>query len=104
MQEYYNVIPFNIANAVPRTIARVVNNLVNALNEHDRLPKFILVMLDKDLLMDLDVFLPTVIADMKQTTNWLVRQIDMIIRRKKAELLDKKPGAVYTGDPRVIFV
>ena len=56
IQEYYNVIPYYATSGVPNAAARLVNSLVEALNERDRLPKFIIVMIDRDLIMNIDVF------------------------------------------------
>ena len=35
---------------------------------------------------------------------WLFGQIDMFIKRRRLELIDKKPGAVYTTDPKIVYV
>ena len=82
----------------------MLNGFIETLNAKDRLPKYIIVLLDRDILLDIDVFKPDAIRVTKALTDWLVRQLDMLIRRRRSDLLDKKPRAVYTGDPTVIFV
>ena len=69
-----------------------------------RLPRFLIIALDKDLLSDLDVYNYKVDKMIRETTCWVVRQVELLIRRKKEEILDKKPGAIYSGDPTVIYV
>ena len=104
IHEYYNIVPCYSTSAVRHTIARIANAVIEELNKHDCLPKIMLIMLDADLLRDLDVFDDNSIKDMKTVTSWLMRQLNMIVRRRRASLLEKKPGAIYTGDPKMIFV
>ena len=104
IQEYYNVIPYYVTSGVPNVAARLVNSLVEALNERDRLPKFIIVMIDRDLIMNIDVFQNDAVKVLRDVTQWVVHQMNILVRRRKAELLEKKPGAVYTGDPSIIFM
>ena len=101
--EYYNIIPFYERGlASDKSMIRIVNSLVEALC-HNRLPRFLVVIIDKDLSNDLDVFDEDVVTIQHMAINWLVCQIHMLVRRKRAELLEKKPGAIFTGDPVIIF-
>ena len=106
LQEYYNVLPFYSTDGEPRAVARIVNSLISGLNSRDRLPKYILMLIDRDILMDIDVLDDDddVPSTLYENICWVVKQVDMHIRRKKADLLEKKPGAVYTGDPKVVFI
>ena len=106
LQEYYNVDAFfEMALGDVKTVTgRVVNTLIDTLNRKQKLPRFLVVVLNKDIINDIDVSDNDVAREMiKSTTNWIVKQFEIILHRKRAELLDKKPGAVYTGDPIVIF-
>ena len=63
-----------------------------------------MVMPDKDVIKDIDYSSEEAPKLVQVLVSWMVRQIDMLIRRKKAELLDKKPGGLYEGNPTIIFV
>ena len=52
----------------------------------------------------MDVFHPEICHLIRENVDWMVRQISMVVRRKKADLLDKKPGAIYAGYPVIVFV
>ena len=106
LHEYYNVKSFYelSKNGIQYRATRIVNAVVDAVNQTHRLPHFLIIMPDKDILAELDVFNYQVETILRQYVLWMVKQISMVIRRKKAELLDKKPGAIYAGDPVLIFV
>ena len=104
--QYYNVknIYKKLSVGVKRTAARVINSLIDTLNQENKLPHFLVVILDKDVISDVDVLdghASRIVADM---IRWIVRQINMLITRKRSELLEKRPGAVFLGDPKIIFV
>ena len=39
-----------------------------------------------------------------QNLDWLIRQIEVAIKRRQMELTDIKPGAVYGSDPKIVLV
>ena len=87
-----------------RGLARMLNPLVEVMNEHKRLPRFILVIPDKDLLQAIkrsaSKFNPGVV--MGAAVHYLIRQFDMLVERKKIDIFYKKPGALHKADP--IFI
>ena len=72
----------------------MINSVIKALNDNQRLPKFLIVILDKDILDDLKSFEFGVEKEMAVILNWLTRQIDIVIRRKKLQIATAKPGAL----------
>ena len=104
--EYYNVMFYSQrrSSATKHVISRIVNSIVEGLNRRPRLPRFLVIMLDKDLIEDVDLYDFGAPAEYRRNLNWLFRQISMLIRRRRLDLIDKKPGAVYNTDPKVIFV
>ena len=87
-----------------RCTACIINSFIEALNEHDRLPRYLIIVPDKDLISDINVFefgASKVVSDVLQ---WMLKEINMFIRWKRLELLDKKPGAIADDDPMVILV
>ena len=94
MLNYFNIFCYyqQITSGVKHATARILNSLIEGLNTRPRLPKVLIVMPNKDLIGDINVFefgAHRVIAD---AVRYLVRQINMLINHKKLELQDKKPG------------
>ena len=85
-----------------------MNALIEALNTRDCLLKLLIIILDKDMIENID--LPGLHDHRKTqqvistTVTWLIRQMNIIIRRKRAKITEHKPGAVYSDDPKMIFV
>ena len=105
MQEFFNVKILCQDDDTEFAASHTVNTLINALNGNNaRLPKILLVVVDMDVINDIDdVFDEDAPVIVQQSTNWLVRQINTRIRRKKLDLYEKNPGAVF-GTPSIIFV
>ena len=82
---------------------RIVNSVIKVVNSKNSLPHFLVVLVDKDLISEVDVFSEDAPEVIRAATNWMAKQINIIIHQKKVELLDKKPGALYAGDPVIIF-
>ena len=106
LQEYYNITTgYPLTNAgVKLAVTRMVNALTDMINEKHEIPHFVVVLMDRDIISDVDIDGPDAVCMIRILVNWLVKQIDVLIRRKRAELLDKKPGGLYEGHPTLIFV
>ena len=86
IQEYYNVKPY-FQTSRDRVPARILNSLVDVINERQRLLRFLLVILDKDLLHDMNVCEEDIVKSIRQVTQWIVRQINITIRRARLQLM-----------------
>ena len=99
---YYKSSPANAKWAA----ARVLNLLIDAINKNKtRLPKFLLIVLDKDILeqfCDKSHVMAGKCVDGR--TNWLTKQIKSVIAIKKQELFAKNPGAILPEYPKVIYI
>ena len=106
LQEYYNLSTgYRLTSCgVKLSFTRMINSLIDMINQKHKLPCYLVVLMDCDVLTDIDVFSDEVIPMVHALVNWMVKQTDMIIRRKKAELLDRKPGGLFENHPTVIFV
>ena len=108
LYEFYNVTAYTqlASSGVKSIIARVMNALVEGLNSRPRLARYIVLMLDKDLIDEANVFHPeaAVIKTFDETLTELVRQVNLVIRRRREDLSLKNPGAVFGEDPKVIHV
>ena len=83
---------------------RLLNSLTKAFNECHKLPRFLVIAMDVDLLSALDIFKCDIVQSIRQVTTWIVKQVNIMIRRKCIKLLSLKPGMIYGSDPTVIFV
>ena len=77
--EFYNIKKFYNLSPGVRVIARIINALIEAIDERQKLPRFLLVILDKDILADLDVYDPQIVRLIRQMVNWVVKQIQITI-------------------------
>ena len=96
MNKYHNVMGFfDEKEVIPEGMARIINSLLEVINTRQRLPRFLLIAIDKDVIQDLDFYEFDSFMALEEVVTWLTRQINIIIRRKKLELNAKKPGAVF---------
>ena len=103
--EYFNTKGFYYASAnyMPNATSRILNKLIEALNENDRLPKYIVFLMDKDVVGDLKTFDFGVTKNLANIVNWLTRQCEIVIRRKQLQIMEKKPGAITEKQPVLIY-
>ena len=106
--EFYNVFAFTQlgSSGVRSILARVINALVEGLNSRPRLPRYVVVVLDKDIIDEVNVFKPEAAVEKVfwEVTDWLACRIKVLFKRKRLDLSNRNPGAVFGDDPRVIFV
>ena len=81
------------ASRVTTATSRILNKLIDALNKNDRMPKYIIFLLDKDIIGDLKSIEYGATKNLANIVNWLARQCDILIHRKKLQISEKKPGA-----------
>ena len=60
-------------------MGRILNSLIDDVNNQERLPKYLVVALDKDLINDIDNFDEETVWTIREITSWMVRQINMIV-------------------------
>ena len=106
MIDYFNIRVYEkaLSTGVP-AVMRVLNVLIEATNEGRKLPQYLLVILDSDIVSDLQTEDKT--NSQKELTtyvNWLMRQIDIHIRCKKLQYLEVNPGVVVDECPTVIYI
>ena len=104
--EYYNVFDFwkTPVTGSCRVIGRMINALIEGLNKGRQLPRFLVIIIDKDIIKDVGIYDYGAAKEIMDNMSWLAKQIDVLIQRRKTELTDAKPGALYSTDPKVIFV
>ena len=80
INEYYNTITFAKVNKADPCIARVINSLIDAFNTRRRLPHFLVFVLDKDIVEDVDPFTVDWLA-LQKLVNLLMCQVDILVKR-----------------------
>ena len=97
---------YKTASDAKHAVGRTINALITELNEKNQtLPKYLVVVMDKDILEDFDKICENSINnDIAEIVNWFVHQIQMVIRRKRIDLLEKKPGSLTNLSTSIIFV
>ena len=74
------------------------------LNEKQRLPKFLVIVLDKDLIACTKAFGSGATYIIGSSLHYIIKQVDQLIDRCKLDLFDKKPGALFEEYPQVVWV
>ena len=62
------------------------------------------MIIDKDIIENLGIYNYGAAREITENIAWLAKQIDVLIQRRKTKLTDVKPGALYSTDPKIIFV
>ena len=104
---YFNIKAlYNTSSSVGMCSACIINSLIEEINKTDvRLPRYLVVVIDRDLTNDLNDLSSTESARILQhLTDWLVKQINTVIRQKRIALYDVKPGVAADCHTKIVFV
>ena len=105
LHDYYNV-HFQFErplSSVKLVETRLVNSFIDGLNTKERLPKYVVVLMDRDFI-DIEDFDFGVRITLEYMIHWIIKEIDKVIYRRKTDLRAKRPGAIAGhGEPRLIF-
>ena len=104
--EYFNLEYFHYGNAltIKNPFTRIINSLIYSLNEMTNLPKYLIIMPDKNLADYFKKVKFGVSLMLGIDTEWLVGQIDKAVERKIRCMIDVKPGSITPGEPKIIWV
>ena len=80
-------------------LSHILNSLPEALNTCPRLPKYIVIIPDHDLIRDIDYFGYGASDVFSASIIWLATEFDKKIKRCTQQLFKKKPGT-----PKIIWV
>ena len=107
MFRYYNVdARFSPPVSLNRSfMARMISCFIAALNEKPKLPRYVLIIIDKDWFESSKIVEFGVGKAVNTAIQWLLDQISRAIEIHKENLYNRKPGALATGsEPRLIWV
>ena len=104
LNEFYNIHIFTENRLSENVLAHTLNALSHAVNERKRLLRFLVILLDKDIISAFNVFEDDIVTSICDAVNWFVCQISVIIRRKRFDLITAKPGSIYRAYPAIVFI
>ena len=105
MAEFFNPVLVQKAreNTINLAMVCTINDLIDAVNmKNSRLPRYLIVVIDRDILNDIDLTDVDALKMIPILINWFVKQINTVIQRKRVDLLETKPGAACSTS--IIFV
>ena len=104
--DYYNVVGKAMTDSFSTRngLARIINPLVDALNSAVRLPRFVIVIPDWDILRDMKLMRFGVSYMSGCSLNWLCQQMDTLFTARKQDLFDKRRGSVLDYEPLFVWV
>ena len=85
-------------------IAHTVNCLIKALNECKKIPRFILIVPDWDILLGLQYFSYGIEEFVQKIIGWMDDKIKSAIEEKKDQFFKMKPGSITTTEPKLVWV
>ena len=105
LYDMYNVCCFtaNPLSDMKNVATHLVNLLVKSLNDYEKLPRMILVVPDWDLLKYYKFIYHNADSLIKTILKWIIHNMCRAIDAKKDFLTKSKVGAVFEGEPKVIW-
>ena len=101
--EMYNVSAWT--GSGKKCITRIVNALVAALNEKTILPKYILMVIDRDIIMDTEKVDRGYWLLIEDQIEWVQKQITKVLTRRREDLKYKRAGSLPDStEPKVIWI
>ena len=98
---YFFTSPLSFGN---NTLFQINNVFIEAINRRDQLPKFIIIVLDHDLIDMINRFDFGITAELERCVKWLAIQMERSLAAKKDQMWNIKPGSVPHDDPKFIWV
>ena len=104
--DFYNVETFfYLSTAAIRSVAaRILNSLINALNDTEILPHFIVIFPDKDLVYPIKFDEYGLGEIIEKIVDWLVKEVEFAVDRKKFAMKAVKLRSVTELEPKIIWV
>ena len=104
LTKQFNIHAFYPGLAV-RGISRLLYPLAEAMKNRHKLPKYIIVMPDKDLICELGPKKFNTSIGMQTTLHYIMKELDIAVNRRRTDIADKKEGALPPPNfPTIIWV
>ena len=109
---YYNMKPYYSTSLTSKNNAflRFEETVDEALEECDKLPRFIVIIIDKDLLESacsvLNNYVPPEEMDpgIEKIIKWMTSYVDRSVSLLKTDMYHKKPGSATAAEPKYIWL
>ena len=72
-----------VSSGTKHTVGRILNSLITGLNTRDRLPHMVVILIDKDLIEDVNIFDHRAEDIIAENLGWLFKQFDILIKKRK---------------------
>ena len=105
--EYYNVYAEypSTSNPMKSVIARFFNTFIHALNDHARLPKYIIFALDKDIVQFAKQDDFGAVEMFEDLLDWMCKNFENYLETRKEDICGKHHGALWSyAEPRMVWV
>ena len=101
----YQITPFyqQSAGSAEGTLVNLYNSVVEAMNKSNVVPEYLLLFPDKDIILELNYFVPGTLFILDQEMQWLTKNIDRLIITRHEQLRHKSPGAVGS-QPKLVWI
>ena len=103
--EFYNVHPFNKLDTDGTVLGRIVNSLREVFNTRHQLPQYIIIFLDKDIMEEINVWEPekAMMKNFNDAIFYIFKKVDLLVRRRKLDITERNPGAIFGADLKIIY-
>ena len=96
--------PSEISN-MRSVLAKILNSTAEGLNNKPKLPRYVLIMLDKDLIEYFNYYEYSMGDMLTDTLKWLVKELMKQFDIRRDDLRTKRPGAIGVAtEPRLIWI
>ena len=105
LYQFFNVMIFyqKSNGKANSALMNIYNSLVEGLNKYARLPRFIIVIPDRDLIIQANHFSFGMNIIIEQQIKWLMKKFERAFQMRRVDLKDKCLGSVG-HEPRIIWV
>ena len=110
LNRYYNIKPQFSSSLSKNIFSRLADMIVEAVNMCQRLPRFIIILLNKDLLTAVCnvqhgfIDLTQMDSDIAQVLDWVITLFSRHINTLKTDMYYKKPGSATAAEPKFVWV
>ena len=104
--DFYKITPYfqKSSGSTEGTLYKIYNSLVEGLNKENYLPHTVLLIPDRDLILQADFFQPGIGYVMGVQLDWLLKNIHRAIKMRKEDLKSFYKGTIKEQEPRIIFL
>ena len=102
--EQFNVFTFTQSPLTSESFARIYNAFIDACNRRMKMPHYIIIVPDRDLIEAANFYNFGVKKLLGICTNWLAKQIERDIDSRRERLGDRRPGALLQAPTQIIWV